>query len=234
MRVLVACEESQAVTRAFRDAGHEAWSCDLQACSGGHPEWHLHKDCFEAIAQDGPWELLIAFPPCDHLSAVGASSWKEKQADGRQQAAIEFVRRLYWAPVPRVCIENPQGRLTAAWMPPTQKVHPFHFGDPWMKRTCLWLRNLPLLKHTDVVAPTAHYCTNSRRGGPRPGLGAPRLKLKTPTKRVAQGGAKTAKAKAKTFPGVARAMAAQWGGDAASLGTQWRVDQLFKRPVPVR
>ena len=234
MRVCVVCEESQQVTKAFRAQGHEAWSVDLQPCSGGHPEWHLQMDCFEAINQHGPWDLLIGFPPCDDLSAVGAPSWKQKQADGRQQAAIEFVRRLYWAPVPRVCLENPQGRLTAAWMPPSQEVHPFHFGDPWLKRTHLWLRNLPRLKHTNVVEPTAHYCTNSRRGGPRPGIGAPRLQLKKPVKRVAQGGAKSAKAKAKTFPGLAGAMAAQWGGPEAKLGTQWRVDQLFRRAAPIR
>ena len=148
-RVLVACEESQAVVKAFRALGHVAFSCDTQPCSGGKPQWHLQKDCFEALERDGPWDLLIAFPPCTHLAASGAQYWPAKRADGRQQAAVEFVKRLYWAEgVARVAIENPLGVLSTEWMTPTQTIQPYEFGDPF------------------TSAPTSGYATCLRSSTP--------------------------------------------------------------------
>ena len=222
-RVLVACEESQAVVKAFRALGHVAFSCDTQPCSGGKPQWHLQKDCFEALERDGPWDLLIAFPPCTHLAASGAKYWGAKRADGRQQAAVEFVKRLYWAEgVARVAIENPLGCLSTEWMTPTQTIQPYEFGDPFTKRTNLWLRNLPPLQHTDVVEPTHRWCSNAARSGPR--RNGSRTASRLPN---APNVARTAKERSKTFPGVAAAMAAQWGGAGRRLGTQTRIDQLF-------
>ena len=204
MRVLVGCEESQAVTAAFRAAGHEAYSCDVSECSGGHPEWHLQKDVFEAIHADGPWDLLIAFPPCTHLSAAGARYWAEKQADGRQQEAVDFVRRLWGAPVPRVAIENPTGWLNTHWRKPAQILHPYFFGDPWTKRLCLWLRGLPLLEPTDVVEPQWAWSDNSWRGGVRKDGTRPKNRL------PCMPASRSSRHRSKTAPGVARAMAAQW------------------------
>ena len=135
MRVLCACEESQEVCIAFRNAGHEAFSCDVQPCSGGHSEWHLQRDALE-VAREGEWDLVIAFPPCTHLSCAGARSWPQKRADGRQQAAVEFVLAL-WDCCDRVCIENPVGWLSTCWQKPTQVVQPWMSGDPCTKKTCL-------------------------------------------------------------------------------------------------
>lgn len=163
-KVLIGCEESQVMTEAFRNIGIEAYSNDILPCSGGHPEWHLQMDVFEAFERLSP-TLCIFFPPCTDLSAAGAPSWKIKQADGRQQAAIDFVLRLYNLPCDRIAIENPTGILNTKWKKPDQIINPFQFGDPFKKRTCLWLKGLPLLEPTDVVEPLYHYTSNSTRGG---------------------------------------------------------------------
>ena len=225
MRVLVACEESQAVCQAFRELEHEAYSCDTQPCSGGHPEWHLQMDCFEALEQRGPWDLLLAFPPCTHLAASGAQYWKAKRADGRQQDAVAFVKRLYWAKgVARVAIENPLGVLSTVWMPPMQILQPFQFGEPFTKRTCLWLRDLPPLRHTGVVKPTHRWCTNATRSGPR--RDGSRSTSALPN---APQAASTAKARSKTFKKIAIAMAAQWGGSRVGAPSQSHIDNFFVR-----
>jgi hypothetical protein len=204
MRVLVACEESQAVCIAFRERGHEAYSCDLVECSGGHPEWHFKQDVFEAIGAR-KWDLIVAFPPCTDLTVMNASHWKIKQADGRQPAAISFVKRIFDSN-DRVCIENPVGALNTFWKKPTQIIHPSHFGDPYMKRTCLWLKGLPRLEYdrddmfckiNTVVEPIAHWVSNYNVGHG--------TKTKLPEIH------KNAKNRSKTFPGIARAMAEQWG-----------------------
>ncbi|WP_206504702.1 hypothetical protein, partial [Bacillus sp. L75] len=133
MRILVACEESQAVTIELRALGHEAFSADIIDCSGGHPEWHIKGDVLP-ILNDG-WDMIIAFPPCTHLSAAGAPSWKQKQADGRQQAALDFVYEIRVAMCDLIAIENPTGKLNTSWRKPDQIINPFQFGDPFKKRT---------------------------------------------------------------------------------------------------
>lgn len=202
MKILVACEESQAVTIELRALGHEAYSCDIDHCSGGHPEWHLQQDVLPLL-NDG-WDMIIAFPPCTDLSAAGAPSWKEKQADGRQQAAIDFVYKIRDADCPLIAIENPTGRLNTVWKKPDQIFNPTQFGEPYKKRTCLWLKGLPPLKDTKVVEATHHWTSNSTRGG----------KLKDGTRRKSKLPIRkawcSAKERSKTFTGVAKAMASQW------------------------
>lgn len=203
MKVLIACEESQAVTKEFRKLGHEAYSCDIIPCSGGHYEWHLQQDVTLLLKDD--WDIIIAFPPCTHLSSAGASYWKEKQIDGRQQKAIEFVLLIYNSNCTKVSIENPVGKLSTSWRKPDQIIHPYHFGDPFMKRTCLWLKGLSILKHTDIIKPKYHYTSNSTRGGLL--KDGTRRKSKLPILKAWD----NSKERSKTFPGIARAMAEQWG-----------------------
>lgn len=209
MRVLVACEESQAVTKALRALGHEAYSCDLVECTGGHPEWHITDDCLNVI-RNRKWDMIIAFPPCTHLSAAGAPSWKEKQSDGRQQRAIDFVREIYNSECDLIAIENPVGKLSTSWRKPDQIIHPYHFGDPFMKRTCLWLKGLPALQHTNVVEPKYHWTSNSTRGGMR--KDGTRSKSKLPIRKAWT----DACDRSKTFEGIASAMAFQWAGEVPS------------------
>lgn len=206
MKVLIGCEESQAVCKAFRELGHEAYSCDVLPCSGGHPEWHLQMDLFECFYELRP-EMLIAFPPCTHLSAAGAPSWKIKQADGRQESAIHFVMRIYSLPVKYLAIENPTGILNTAWKKPSQIINPYQFGDPFKKRTCLWLRDLPNLIPTNVVEPLYHFTSNSTRGGML--KDGTRKKSALPIRKAWDNSTE----RSKTFPGIARAMAEQWGGN---------------------
>lgn len=191
MRVLVACEESQAVCKEFRALGHEAYSNDLIECSGGHPEWHLQMDCFEAIEKHGPWDLMIAFPECKYLCWSG-ELWMTRKPGRNElrQKAFEFLKKLYYTSnISQVAIENSLSFfLERTWQKPIQKVHPFHFGDPYRKTTCLWLRGLKPLIPTNIVfrrEPAAH---NMWPGKDR------------------------SKNRAKTYPGFARAMAEQWGG----------------------
>mgnify|MGYP005818369715 CR=1 FL=1 len=204
MKILVACEESQAVTIELRKLGHEAYSADILECSGGRPEWHLQQDVL-GILNDG-WDMIIAFPPCTHLSAAGAPSWKQKQADGRQQAALDFVYKIRDADCELIAIENPTGKLNSDWRKPDQIIHPFHFGDPYMKRTCLWLKGLQPLRKTNIVEPTHHWGSNSTQGGLLKDGTRPKSKL--PIRKSWS----SAKDRSKTFKGIAQAMAFQWAG----------------------
>ena len=148
MRILVACEESQAITIEFRKLGHEAFSCDLLPCSGGHPEWHYQQDVFEVI--DKGWDMMIAHPPCTYLSAAGA--WAMYNKDGsinevrmkNQNDALDFVRRLMAAPIDKIAIENPISVISSQIRKPDQIIQPWKFGDSFQKSTCLWLKNIPL------------------------------------------------------------------------------------------
>lgn len=191
MNVLVACEYSGVVRDAFRKRGHMAMSCDLREDDNGS-EWHFQGDVRDAL-QNILWDMIIAFPPCQHLSAVGARHWATKQADGRQARAIKFVKMLADAPADKVVIENPAGILSRAWRPPDQIVHPYYFGDPWMKRTCLWLKGVPPLEPTNMVDPRGYWV---QQAPVRPGL---------------ESGRRGPKIRARTFQGVAEAMAEQWG-----------------------
>ena len=149
MRVLVACEESQAVTVEMRRLGHEAYSCDIQECSGGHPEWHLKVDALELLKMK--WDMLIAFPPCTDLCVSGAKWFSEKRADGRQQRSIEFFMRFAQADCPRIAIENPVGIMSSEYRKPDQIIQPWQFGHGETKATCLWLKGLPKLMPTKIV-----------------------------------------------------------------------------------
>ena len=201
MRVLIACEESQEVCKAFRARGHEAYSCDIQEPSGGHPEWHILGDCLpilggccEVHTMDGTthvipgkWDLLIAHPPCTDLSVSGARWFAEKQKDGRQQKAIVFFMQMALAECDRVAVENPVCIMSTAWRKPNQIIQPWQFGHGEIKATCLWLKGLPPLVPTDIVD------------------GRDQRVWKMPPS------PDRAKERSKTYPGIAKAMAEQWG-----------------------
>ena len=188
MRILIACEESQAVCTEMRRLGHEAYSCDIIQCSGGHPEWHLQVDALELLKMR--WDMIIAFPPCTNLAVSGARYFKEKQADGRQQDSIEFFMKFANADCKKIAIENPVGIMSTRYRKPDQIIQPWQFGHGETKATCLWLKGLPKLKPTDIVT------------------GREQRIWKMPP------GPERAKIRSKTYPGIARAMAEQWAGKA--------------------
>lgn len=202
-KILVACEESQAVTIEFRKLGHEAYSCDIEQCSGGHPEWHLQQDVTPLLEQH--WDLLIAFPPCTYMSNAGACRMYPKKGEidlKRFEKAMEakkFFMSFYNANCKRIAIENPIP-LTVVKLPKkTQVIQPYEFGHPYTKKTYLWLKGLPNLIPTDLVKPTGPYvCGNSEIWKKQAANGA------------VIGKEKSAKHRSKTFPGIAKAMAAQW------------------------
>lgn len=203
LRVLVACEESQEVCKAFRAKGHEAYSCDLQDCSGGHPEWHIKADALEILKLE--WDLIIVHPPCTYLSNAGARwLYAGKQLnEERYQKGLDgkdFFMQFFNAKCERIAIENPIPSRVYQMPQYTQVIEPYYFGEPWSKKTCLWLKGLPPLFPTEIVYDHKPYCSSgsySRNHDPKY-KGASR-----------KGG--SAKARSKTFPGVARAMAEQWG-----------------------
>lgn len=218
MRILVACEESQAVCKAFREKGHESYSCDLMPCSGGHPEWHIRCDVgylLEDIEKgqyisfytcDGKrhffqqWDMVLAFPPCTDLACSGAAWFEEKRKDGRQQKSIEFFLRFTRLNVKKLAIENPVGIMSTCYKKPSQIIQPYQFGDPFEKRTCLWLKGLPNLKPTKVVSAPPRKVFES--GATMPEWYANCWKLSPEERR---------KQRSKTFPGIALAMSEQWG-----------------------
>lgn len=198
---------------AFRALGHTAVSCDLEPTEGD-PRWHYQGDMFDLLTPRHRWDLLIAFPPCTHLSAIGARSWAEKKADGRQQAAINFVARITQADVPHIAIENPVGILSTVWRKPDQLIHPWQFGQPYTKKTCLWLKNLPLLIPQVNTKPETHYWVDGGvvRGGLRRWVGG---QVSGPSRKYQLGGAsgmqRNSRERARTFAGIAWSMAMQWG-----------------------
>lgn len=219
MRVLVACEESQEVCKAFRALGHEAYSCDIQECSGGHPEWHiqgdvlplLNGDCtFQTMdgithTQRGRWDMIIAHPPCTDLAVSGARWFLEKQKDGRQQKSIVFFMQMALADCDRVAVENPVCIMSSAWRKPDQIIQPYQFGHHARKSTCLWLKGLPKLSPTNVVDPGEIV-------GDGFSVGASLNYAKDDSgKIIPWNDPRTAKIRSKTFPGIAAAMAEQWG-----------------------
>lgn len=205
MRVLVACEESQAVTIELRRLGHEAYSCDIQECSGGHPEWHLQQDVIPLLAE--PWDMIIAFPPCTDLAVSGARHFAKKRADGRQQRSIEFFMQFVNVDCPKVAIENPIGIMSSHYRKPDQIIQPYQFGDHARKSTCLWLKGLPKLIPTNIVDPGEIVM-----GGFSVGASLNYARDEN-GKIIPWNDPRTAKIRSKTFPGIARAMAEQWGGD---------------------
>ena len=192
MKVLVACEESQAVTKELRRLGHEAYSCDIVPCSGGHPEWHLQVDATELLKMQ--WDMIIAFPPCTHLAVSGARYFEQKKKDGRQGKAIEFFMKFANADCPKIAIENPIGIMSTHWRKPDQIIQPWQFGHGETKATCLWLKGLPKLEPTNIVSGREQRIWKMPPGKDR------------------------AKMRSKTFPGIAKAMAEQWAGNAKDGG----------------
>lgn len=192
-KVLVACEESQAVTIELRRLGIEAYSCDILPCSGGHPEWHLEQDVTPLLNQG--WDMIIAFPPCTHLAVSGATYFEQKRKDGRQQQGIDFFMSIANAESPKIAIENPIGIMSTTWRKPDQIIQPYEYGDTEQKKTCLWLKNLPKLKSTHNVYEEMMKLPKNKRE---------RIIALSPS-------ADRAKLRSKTFPGIAKAMAEQWG-----------------------
>jgi hypothetical protein len=208
MRVLIACEYSARVRRAFRRMGHDAWSVDIVPTLG-NPKWHIQGDALE-IAHRYEWDLMVAFPPCTYLSCVNAGRWKALRQRGLQQHAEWFFKALYAAPIPYVAVENPVGYMNSNWRKPDQIINPWMFGDPWMKRTCLWLKNLPPLVPTNIVKPAhnAHWVDGGNFNVSERGKGG------TGALEGAYSGGNRELRKQKrnlTFLGIAKAMAEQWG-----------------------
>lgn len=204
-KVLIACEESQAVTIEFRKLGHKAFSCDILPESGGYPEWHLQQDVTELLKQK--WDMIIAFPPCTYLTVAGnrwfnIERYGEKAIKRHQnrKEAIDFFMLFANADCERIAIENPVGVMSSEWRKPNQIINPFQFGDAFEKKTCLWLKGLPNLEPTNIVEPPAR--TEFKSGKTMPAWYADAWKLPK---------AEGAKLRSKTFIGIAKAMAEQWG-----------------------
>ena len=217
MRVLVACEESQAVTIELRALGHEAYSCDVIPCSGGHPEWHIMQDvlplingCCEFETMDGEhhtidtkWDLLIAFPPCTYLTNASAVRMRVKgviqpERYAKAMEAREFFMAFYNADCPRIAIENPTPLKIVELPPYSQAIQPYEHGHPYSKRTCLWLQGLPLLQPTEMIEHHEPYVN----GGHKDAHGNYR--------RFRGRRERDPKTRSKTFLGIAKAMAAQF------------------------
>lgn len=221
MRVLIACEESQAVCKAFREKGHEAYSCDIIDCSGGHPEWHIKQDVLPLLngrcefttldgtkhKVDGKWDMIVAFPPCTFLTVTG-NRWfnverygtKAIQRQKDREKAIDFFLAIANADCEKIAIENPIGIISTVWRKPDQIIQPYQFGHPQRKTTCLWLKNLPKTKPTEMVEPDVYYYV-AKNG-----------RVKSDSRWRSQCKKEDrSKHRSKTFPGVAKAMAEQWG-----------------------
>lgn len=209
VKILVACEESQAVTIELRKLGHEAFSNDLIECSGGHPEWHIKGDSLSVI-KAMKWDMIIAFPPCTYLTVTG-NRWfnierygeKAIQRHKDREWAINFFKEIHNSDCEKIAIENPVGVMSTSLRKPDQIVNPFQFGDAFEKKTCLWLKGLPKLEHTNVVEPPKR--TEFASGKTMPAWYAEAWKLPKEER---------AKLRSKTFPGIAKAMAEQWAGKA--------------------
>lgn len=219
MKILIACEESQAVTIEFRKLGHETFSCDTEECSGGHPEWHFKQDVVPILnggifqTQGGVsywikrWDMIIAFPPCTHLAVSGSKHFSKKIADGSQQMGIDFFMKMVNAPCERIAIENPIGIMSTNYRKSDQIIQPYQFGDPVKKSTCLWLKGLPKLKGTKDVESEVVYYT-SKKGAKMSDWNARQLVIDG--KKFGYHTKEFKKHRSKTFTGIAVAMAEQW------------------------
>jgi hypothetical protein len=203
MKILVACEESQAVTKELRLLGHEAYSCDLLPTTGDNPEWHLQQDVLPLLKEK--WDMIIAFPPCTDLAVSGARHFERKIADGSQQKSIDFFMKFVNADCAKIAIENPIGIMSGKYRKPDQIIQPWQFGDKAQKSTCLWLKGLPKLEPTNIVDKGEFFEFTSKKGEKK------RMPMwyykalqeaKTPEQRRTL--------RSKTFEGIAKAMAFQW------------------------
>ena len=238
LNIIVACEESQAVTKELRLLGHNAYSCDLLPCSGGHPEWHFNMDVFEVIDNKGgtlqnnkkvkindPWDLMIAHPPCTYLAVSGAR-WFYHPDDHLlpisirrphpkfpnrlqdKEDALKFFISLYNCPIEKIAIENPIGLVNTTFMKPHQIIHPYQFGESASKATCLWLKNLPLLVPTSIVDKGPRTFFKSGKSQPKWYSDALIFAKSTEERRTMR---------SKTFVGIAKAMAEQWTKETQDL-----------------
>lgn len=236
MNVLIACEESQEVCKAFRNKGHNAFSCDIQECSGGHPEWHIMGDVipllnpkwydlnrtgegnqwegFEFKTSDGKthriegkWDLIIAHPPCTDLSSSGQWAYSRGKDISLKLKSIEFFMQFANADCDRIAIENPIGVMSTEWRKPDQIIQPWMFGDLASKSTCLWLKGIPKLQGHVQIKPELEYFTwiDKKTGKPK------RMEMWMYKNRCISDPKEKAKVASKTFPGIAKAMADQWG-----------------------
>lgn len=214
MKVLIACEESQAVTIEFRKLGYEAYSCDILDCSGGYPEWHIKGDLLEQLNKK--WDLMIAFPPCTHLAVSGAAWFEQKRKDGRQQQGIDFFMKIVNAPINKIAIENPIGIMSKVYRKPDQIIQPYYFGDEAQKTTCLWLKNLPKLYHNSIPNLFDDNITHVNKGEFYHWIDGKTGKIKKQTLWYANAfmnnkdKSLVGHERSKTFPGIAKAMAEQW------------------------
>lgn len=233
MKVLVACEESQEVCKAFREKGHEAYSCDIISCSGGHPEWHIMDDVLKVLRGGqfntmddkshfvSNWDMIIAFPPCTHLAVSGARHFEKKRTDGRQREGIEFFCKFLEVECERVVIENPVGIISGDYIPkyfpdlakrfnlpqkPTQIIHPWMFGDNYSKSTCLWEKGVKPLEPIINDRPELEWFEWIDRK-----TGKKKRQLKWYVDALKLPAEERARVRSKTFPGIAKAMAEQWG-----------------------
>ena len=194
MKILCACEESQAVTIQLRVLGHLAYSCDIQECSGGHPEWHIQGDCIPLLSEG--WDMILAFPPCTYLSFAGNRHLSQPGRLQKREEAADFFMKFVNAPCDKICIENPVGYMNSIYRKPDQVIYPYMFGDNYMKKTCLWLKNLPRLEPTyQLPKPEPYYIQAN---------GKKRYWVETVH------GSERQKIRSKTFPGIAAAMAFQF------------------------
>lgn len=217
--VLIACEESQRVCMAFRKMGHDAYSCDIIEPSGGHPEWHIKGDALEIInggifyTMNGDlyevrrWDMIIAHPPCTYLTNTG-NRWfnierygdKARKREGEREKSVAFFYEFVLADCDKIAIENPIGHMSTRYRKPDQIIQPYEFGNPARKATCLWLKGLPKLKPTKIVKPEIkQYKAKTGR-------------IKSFSADYGSGNADSSSRRSKTYTGIAKAMAEQWGG----------------------
>ena len=228
MNIIVGCEESQVVCKAFRENGHNAFSCDILECSGGHPEWHIQGDVlpllngrctFETMdgtshTIEGRWDMIIGHPPCTYLTVAGNRYFnvdrygdKARERIKNAEEAADFFMQFINADCDKIAVENPVGRMNTLYRKPDQIIHPYYFGHPVSKKTCLWLKNLPPLKSTNIVEPEIIHSKGKSGGYSGPSWyvtdeNGKILSWKDP---------RTARARSKTYEGIGLAMANQWG-----------------------
>lgn len=214
-RVLIGCEESDEVRSRFERLGFDAWSCDLQPSRGKNPK-HFQTDIFNVLSMG--WDAFICFPPCTHLASSGAAWFEQKIKDGRQQSGIDFFMAMTTADIPHIAIENPVGVMSTKYRKPDQIIQPNYFGDPYSKTTCLWLKNLPKLYHNKEINLFDNKVTHVPLSDEWPewtskktGKKKRQHKWYYETRKLNNKNGERSKVASKTFPGIADAMANQWG-----------------------